>query len=254
MRRSSFLTAATLSLLPVLQACAAQPSLELGSDGALHAAELSLGLGGEMTYLADAATFTECMTGRRHPIAMEGDYLAIERAYLAAVSEPGAPLYVTFDGTLAERPRMEGGGTERTVVVNRYINVWPGERCERAAADASLSNTYWRIVRLRSEAVAATDGRREPHLILREGDGRGDFKATVGCNGLEGSYRVDAEQVSFSAAAAATQPCPAPLDELERSLAEVLAATARWRIIANTLEFFDASGASLALLEAVYLR
>jgi len=34
-------------------------------------------------YLADAAQFEECLTGRSYPVAMEGDYLALERAYLA---------------------------------------------------------------------------------------------------------------------------------------------------------------------------
>ena len=226
----------------------------LVSDGALHPVDLSLALGGEMTYLADAAAFTECMTGRTYPVAMEGDYLALERAYLAAVGAPGAPLYVTFDGTLAARPRMEGEGTERTVIVDRYINVWPGERCERAAAHASLSNTYWRIVRLRGEAVAATDGRREPHLIFREGDGRTDYTATVGCSTRNGSYSVDAEALHFGAASVTAEPCPAQLRAADGTLAEVLDSAARWRINANTLELFDASGAPLALLEAVYLK
>ena len=46
--------------------------------------------------------------------------------------------------------------------------------------EASLTNTYWKILRLGETEVAADEGRREPNLILREGDPR--FTATVGCN------------------------------------------------------------------------
>jgi len=63
---------------------------------------------GEMRYMADAALFTDCRTGRTLPIAMEADYLKMERAYLKAVVEPGAPMYVTFEGFIVPRPKMEG--------------------------------------------------------------------------------------------------------------------------------------------------
>src|SRR5690606_33605911 len=55
---------------------------ELVSDGALDPIDPSLTFGGEMVYMADAARFTECLTGRDYPIAMEGDYLQLERTYL----------------------------------------------------------------------------------------------------------------------------------------------------------------------------
>jgi uncharacterized lipoprotein NlpE involved in copper resistance len=88
---------------------------------------------GEMRYMADAALFTDCRTGRTYPIAMEADYLNMERAYLKAVVEPGAPLYVTFEGFIMPRPKMVGEGLEPTVVVERFINVWPEEKCGRGS-------------------------------------------------------------------------------------------------------------------------
>ncbi len=248
---------AVLALLAALPVMAAESPIVGGSGDdptTVNPIEPAQVFGGEMTYFADAAQFSECMTGRSYPIAMERDYLALERAYLGAVREPGAPLYVTFEGALAERPRMEGGGSERTVVVDRFINVWPHERCERAAAHAALANTYWRIVRLRGDAVQVVEGHREPHLILRRGDGRHEYSATVGCNRLAGVYAVDGATIRLEPAVATLLPCPAPLDALERTLELVLAQVSRWRISGNTLELLDASGSSLALLEAVYLR
>jgi heat shock protein HslJ len=226
---------------------------ELSSDGALRPTDLNLVLGGEMTYLADAARFTECATGRSYPMAMEGDYITAERAYTGAVSRPGGPLYVTFEGAITDRPKMEGEGTERSVVVSRFINVWPSQRCTRAIAAASLKNTYWRIVRLGADPVSIAAGRREPHLLLRSADGRDSYAATAGCNQLVGGFTTSGEAIRFSAAAATLMACPPPLDALERNLAEALGAARRWRVTANTLELFDEAGAPVGLFEAVYL-
>ncbi len=103
----------------------------LRSDGTLRPTDLATFFGGELRYLADAASFTECLTGRRYPVAFEADWPRAERAYLAAVTEPGDALYTTFEGSLVERPKMDGEGTEPTLVVSRFIAVWPGQGCER---------------------------------------------------------------------------------------------------------------------------
>ena len=86
-------------------------------------------LRGEYTYMADAALFTECLTGARFPVALEKDNVALERAYLAARPAPGAPLLVTLDGSLARRPKMDGDGDQEVLVVERFDRVWPGESC-----------------------------------------------------------------------------------------------------------------------------
>ena len=207
--------------------------------------------GGELRYMADAATFTECLSGRRYPVAMEADWIKLERAYLAAVTTPGGPLYVTFEGQVAGRPRMEGDGTEPTVVVKRYINVWPGQNCERARGTAELTNTIWRIVRLGDDVLPRTLG-REPRLMLRQNESR--YSATVGCNQLIGAYTVEGTSLSFSRGAATKMACPPPLDRIEQMLVAALGETRTFRIYGETLELYDARGASLALFESLYLR
>lgn len=112
--------------------------LELrGRDGALVVSAMRNGskapsrsvLSGELTYMADAARFADCASGRSYPVAMEGDFKSLERAYLQSVSAAGAPLYVTFEGVIASRPKMEGEGTEPTVVVSRFVDVQADKRC-----------------------------------------------------------------------------------------------------------------------------
>lgn len=223
------------------------------ASGTAAPSDASPTLGGEMRCMADAARFTECRSGRSYPIGMEGDFIRAERAYREARGAPGAPLYVTFDGSIVSRPRMEGDGTEPTVVIDRFIHAWPGQTCERARADASLTNTYWRIVRLGDRPVSTVDGLREPHLVLRAEGDRTGYAATVGCNQVVGGCAIDGGTIRFSPGAATLMACPPPLDELERALGEALEKARRWHITASTLEFFDESGASVALFESVYL-
>ncbi len=225
---------------------------ELHSDGTLMPADLALTLGGEVRYTDGAAWFTECLTGRSYPLVMAEDIARLERAYRESASGPDVPLYVSFEGSIRPRPATEGAGPGPAVVVHRFINAWPGMRCERARADAALTNTYWRIVRLGDAAVPAVAGRREPHLLLRAGGEHRPYNATVGCNQMQGDYIVDDDRLSFGATAATLMVCPPPLDALERQLGEVLSKTRGWRIQANTLELFDDGGMAIGLFEAVY--
>jgi heat shock protein HslJ len=118
-------------------------------------------------------------------------------------------------------------------------------------SEASLPNTYWRIVGLQGEPVPAIDNHREPHLILR--DGERSYAATVGCNQLVGNYEVAGDRLTFAGGATTLMACPPPLDAREETLKQVLAATRGWRINGQVLELFDGDGEAIAVFEAVYL-
>lgn len=208
-----------------------------------------LPLRGLVTWGDDRATIVECLTGRRYPVAEDGDYNALEHAYLAAGAEPGSPLMASFDGAILQGRRPERGRGE--VVVERFVGVWPEETCDRARSPAPLRNTYWRLLRLGETEVAALPNRREPSLVLREGERR--FSATVGCNPIAGRFTLDAASLHFGGIKGPRLDCPSPLDALEDRLVDGLQATATWRISGQSLELFDADGVQLALLQAVNL-
>lgn len=84
---------------------------------------------GLFRYMADAPLFTDCATGETFPVAMEQDYLALERAYLENRREPGGPLRVTLEGHYAARPAMEGDGLVTVLVVDRFFTVHPATDC-----------------------------------------------------------------------------------------------------------------------------
>ena len=122
--------------------------------------EPHLPLRGMLTYVADEARFTECLTGRDYPLVEDGDYAALEHAYLAAGAEAGGPIMASFDGGIV----AGAGGTTATA---------PSRRCWSSASsasgrarpasgpsdEASLTNTYWKILRLGDDRDR---GRRGP--------------------------------------------------------------------------------------------
>ena len=220
--------------------------------GPLDPAEVALPMQGMFRYMADAALFQECRTGRSYPVAMEQAYIEVERAYLALEGRaPGAPVLAVLEGRLAERPAMEG--PPRThLVIERFSRLVPGRDCAGATADAELTNTYWRILRIGGAAVGTEEGRREPHLVLRAGETPA-FNATVGCNMMRGGYTLEGEALTLGDAAMTMMACPPPLDTRERALAEALAEVAAWAVNGTTLELFDAAGTRRLLAEAVYL-
>ena len=88
-----------------------------------------------VTYFADAAVIRLCATGQRLPVAMEGDYLALERAYTRTQEgkRSGQPLLASLQGRITTRPSAEPGQPpRRTLVVETFRNIWPGQGCPPA--------------------------------------------------------------------------------------------------------------------------
>lgn len=226
---------------------------DLQTDGQLVPAALTLRLHGMFTYLADAARFEECLTGRSYPVVQEQDYLALEREYLALPKPaPGSPVLASFDGAIEQRPRMAGSGIVQTVIVRRLTGLWPGQTCERAMSHASLANQYWRVDRLRGGRVAPVEQSPGDVFVILRGD-QGGYVANAGCGRYSGGYRVSGPSIEFDAPARLPN-CPAVLSGRQQTLLDTLAAARTWAIHGQVLELFDVAGASLVVLEAVYLQ
>lgn len=218
-----------------------QLNYTLKSSGALEPVDITLPMRGELMLDGDALRFTECLTASTFFVDDEGEGAAARQAMIAAGRDI---VYVTFEGTLHST----------TVMVRRFINVWPMESCERSLSDASLTNTRWRLDRIDRETIRLTDGQREPYLMLRDGDGGAVYEASAGCNQMSGSYALSAESLSFAAGPTTLMACAAPVDALEKRYRDTLSRARRYRLLGNTLELMDETGGSLALFEALYLK
>ncbi len=102
---------------------------ELNSIGYLAMADIPGEFVGQMRYMADAARFTECRTGRSYPIASSEQALQMERQYLANVEQPGGLLGMRFRGELTQRLSMEGNRFEPTWEVEQFIGLVGNVNC-----------------------------------------------------------------------------------------------------------------------------
>jgi copper homeostasis protein (lipoprotein) len=241
------LSNATLIVLVVVAGCA-KPSQEATPTPEISKAEIpSLAtMAGMYSYMADAATFTRCDTDVRYPVAMEGESVALERAYLAAGLEPGAALLVTVQGSFKPRPDMAGVDREHLVVEN-FDAIWPDETCEKLGVETPLKNTYWKLVELNGAPIVAQENQREVHLMLRV-DGP-DARGFAGCNAFGASYNVDGTDLHFTEILATKSACPY-LDE-EIAYLAALESVTRYRILGETLVL--SNGATrVARFRAVY--
>ncbi|HVO84615.1 MAG TPA: YbaY family lipoprotein [Syntrophobacteria bacterium] len=215
--------------------------------------EPRLALRGMFSYFADTGILWECLTTRKFPVAQEGDNAALEAAYLRARRQPGEPLLVSVEGRLVRRPKVEGPGEDQVLVVERFMNLWPGESCTtQTTAKASLLETYWRPVEIEGRSVTVTPGQQEPHLIL---SGQGNhITGFTGCNRLTGRFEMGAEGFRFKELATTGMACLPPTAEMETAFLAALNSTVSQRIVGDMLELRDAKGTLPMRLEVRYLR
>jgi copper homeostasis protein (lipoprotein) len=213
--------------------------------------EPRLTLRGMYRYMADAALFEECLSGRRFQVAHEADNVALERAYLETRRRPGDELLVSLQGRIAERPAMEGEAMVLTVVPERFLGVWPGETCGNRMAHAELENTYWKLTRIGNEPVLLGEHQLEPNLVLSSEDGR--VSGFGGCNRLTGGYSLDGSSIEFSEMASTMIACAKGAD-IERAFLAALGNVRSWRLIGQHLDLFDEQGELVARFEARYMQ
>jgi copper homeostasis protein (lipoprotein) len=208
-------------------------------------------LRGMYVYMADAATFNECLTGKRFPVLSGKDSPALERAYLAARSAPGSFVATIIEGRFVHHAPEPGAPVREHIVVERFDRILPGETCApQALGKASLTDTFWRAVEIEGQPVVIHPGTREPHFVLlREGSVRG----FTGCNNLTGSYEQGAGDFRFQSMATTRKAC-LPASDIENRFVAALNATASVRVVGEALELRDKEGKIRMRLEALYLR
>lgn len=84
---------------------------------------------GYFSYFADAAMFVDCQTNEKYPVAMEGDYISLEKKYLELSVTDGQKILVKVNGKFIERDKIEGEGKRKFLIVNKFIEILPNQTC-----------------------------------------------------------------------------------------------------------------------------
>ena len=200
---------------------------------------------GMFRYMADAALFRDCRDGRIFPVAMEGAYTELERAYLNSGIEAGGELFARLTGHLQQRPSMEGNNSEVNLIVDKLQNIDANGSCD-PAAPVRLLNTHWKLIEVDSRRVTAPEGGPEAHLVLTPEESR--VTGHAGCNRFFGSFESSGDRLGFSALGSTRMACPESMQD-EQAFFAALSKTTRYAIDRRILTLLE-DDHPLARLEA----
>ena len=153
---------------------------------------------GMYSYMADTGLFLDCQKQQRIPVAMKGDNITLERAYLKKRYLAGKSLLVELDGRIEQRKKMEGDGKQDTLIVDKFLAIKQQETCAGSVPPSPLKNTYWKLVELEGQHL--TDNplwlegqrnggakQRQMHFIIKAGSH--NLTGFGGCNDFNGPVK-----------------------------------------------------------------
>ena len=207
-------------------------TLEAGTMKLEGCAEIpaATAMSGVFTYMADAASFVDCASGKRYPVEMKEGYPALEKAYGEKRKAPGAPFLVSLRG------RVE----KETLVVENYVSADASGECS-----VDPLKGKWNLVELKGNPVAA--GQRPAYLEFHAVAGR--LGGSGGCNRFGGTYKKSGNSLEFGPLAATRMACSGPAMDTEDRFFEVLGLTASHRLGGTELSLSHKDGTVLAKLK-----
>jgi copper homeostasis protein (lipoprotein) len=210
----------------------------------------ALPLRGMYETVGSTGFLTECLTGRRFPVYPGAGNAALEHAYTAARPDPEQSLLVSVEGRLARRPRTDGRGSQEVIVVDRFVDLRPAERCTFAQASATLEDTYWRLVELDGKTLAAGPDRRDASLqLLTAAHGLEGF---AGCNEFSGTYELAGDRLRVIRLETTRATCRERMEE-ERAFLRLLRSEPACKVSGENLTLSE-GGTVRARFESVYPR
>ena len=125
-----------------------------------------------------------------------------------------------------------------------------GQRSEPPGPLASLTNTYWKPVKLGDQAVTLGAGEKELHMVLVGEENR--VRGYSGCNQFMGAFQQNGNQLSFAQMVSTMKACMDGMEQEKRFL-DALNQTNRFEIVGNTLSLHDDKDVLIVQFKAVYL-
>ncbi len=207
---------------------------------------------GMYSYMADTGLFLKCGQTKRLPVAMEGDNVALERAYLKNRYQAGKSLLVTIKGHTDMRPKMEGDGRETVLVVDKFLSIAQQERCTGIVPPSSLTNTYWKLVELDGKKInhhsmgSEQQAISDLYFIIKKDNVISGFS---GCNKFSGNLSSNDKKIKIGPLMMTRMACPAM--EIEHQFNTRLTKADNYQIKGESLELFQ-DDSSVAKFIAIY--
>jgi len=205
-------------------------------------------------YMADAALFKECLTGKYYPVAFEADNIALEKAYLQDTNGSGEFLKVEIKGKIVKRPKMEGDGEEDTLLVERFIRMERKKDCSEQHENVPIINNYWKLIVLNGESVFTKENEREAHILLKSGfNGVGELKMVTSCGIVMGRYKIEDQNIEIKFKEGdPSEEKTCKYKEMEDKFSDALINAKYWKTEGETLQLLDETDTILAKFKAIF--
>ncbi|MDU0370857.1 copper resistance protein NlpE N-terminal domain-containing protein [Hymenobacter endophyticus] len=111
--------------------------LRYRSDGNLSEAGTRREFTGKYTYMADAAVFEECGSGKRYAVALAGGVTAdLEKRYTDTRKTAGQPVFARVQGELQQQAGTNGQAPTQALVISQILEMKPDPICPQAQKQA----------------------------------------------------------------------------------------------------------------------
>jgi putative lipoprotein len=184
--------------------------------------------------------------------SMEYDPAKIDSRHRYAVRariEVNGQLMFTNTQQIPAFPAAEGEPLE--ILVSRVGGGRGGQHPTPTTPNASLLNTYWRLVEISGQPAILGAGERELHMVLTSEGSR--VHGFSGCNRFTGSYERTDGQLRFKPLAATRMACMEGMEQEQRFL-QSLTSVMRFTISGDNLALYSGDERLLLRFEAVALQ
>ena len=201
---------------------------------------------GLYAFTGNTGSFTDCISGQRLPVSPEADSMTLERAYDISRSF-GESLLTSVEASMAMRPALaalkpDSPPPRPMLVVQRFISLSSDTTCPPRPAAVALQGTYWKLDKLRGNAIERARGQAEPHLVLQTAKSR--VSGSSGCNRLTGTYLLKGNRLKLTRLAVAGKPCRDGGKQAQ-AFATALRQVVSWRVSGGQLLLADAQGSPI---------
>jgi len=171
------------------------------------------------------------------------------RYVLRARIEANGRLLFNSTGHIPAFDRLSGERLK--IMVSRVAGLQAVENVPPTKPDASLTNTYWKLIELNGQPVALGAGNQELRMVLTsEGDRVQGFS---GCNKFTGNYQQGDTQLHFKPLASTRMACITGMEQ-EKHFLDMLGNVVRYALIGESLSLYDRQNQLILRFESVYLK
>ncbi|WP_417584552.1 META domain-containing protein [Nitrincola sp.] len=164
-------------------------------------AEVTGSVEGMLSYMADAASFIECSTGKRFPVIMTDEWLSVERTYLASSSAAGSYLNTLADVTF-KWITPEEGAPRHHLHFNHLQQTLPATTC--GSPVESLEHHEWDLVELQNTQSEQLEALQTRPYVKFSGQ---QISGHTGCNAMAGQIKLEGERLQLSQVASTRMYC-----------------------------------------------